>query len=1270
MLGVLVVILAATATVVDKWASLRWLWLALIVAGMLVGAPAALLASPWWQDRQATRRAQEAEAAARARQRARDRRDHFDPRGRGVLPFGGRQGWYFTGRVRALRELAGWLAAAPDGQPAIRVVTGAPGSGKSAVLGRLVLLADPDRRQAALKADAALDPASLPPEGSIEASVHARGRTPLEVVGAIAAAVGGQAASVEDLLHALRARTDPAVVVVDAVDEASGAEELAEVLVRLAQTGGMRLLVGARRHLVDRLVAPEQALDLDDPAYVDAEDMTGYVRRCLLLEGDPQAPTPYRDRPELAGQIAQAVAAQAGGSFLVAQLVSLALVDSRRVVEVAEPGWAEQFPREVGTAMRAYLDGFGADRASVRDLLVPLAFAEGDGLTDEAVWAALASEFGTARYQPHDVRWLLADTSAPNLLQPTRGHGGSTSWRLFHTALAEYLREHETRLPGQEVQRRITQVLIDQVRSIQPRADRQGPDWLAASPYVRTHLATHAAKAGQLDGLVEDVRFLVAADSDRLLAALRAVRTPAGLRGRRVYRSAVHQLRGRPPADGACYLELHARQLGKDDFADRVAHAGLDRPWSVRWAHCNSSLAARIFGRLGGEVQSIAVGSLGGRPVVLAGGEDNIIGGLGWMRAWDLERGTPVGQPIDDLDSKALSVAVGQIGNRAMAIAAGIGLSAGSSTTQRWTRYGWVEAWDLEHGTLLSRLVDGLEDVEELAVGLFGERAVVVAAGDGARRAQWVRAWDVQTDLPIGQPIICPAGQVHSLVVTELDGRPIVAAGGSTEHVGWVRAWDLLSGTPAGGVIDDLGGDVRAVAVGEPDGRAVIIAGGDTLGSNVWMRAWDLDSTTPITQPAIRLQGSVTALAVATLDGQPAVVAGSHIGEIWVWPLEPGGPADETAIRLEGGVNALAVTTLDNQPVVVVGMQDATVRAWTLERGPHASRPNDDLGEVHAVTIGMVAGHQVVAAGGSNHFYSNWVRAWELEQNAPLGPAVPGPEGWIGSVGVGVVGARPTIGAAGGFAEIADETRFINTVGTWDLERGTPTGQPIDGLHLSKVRVMVLSTLAGNRLVLATATKDEASSTTQVSVWDLERGTPIGQPIHDLNSDINTMTVGELDGRSIIAVAGGAFGQNGWAQVRDLEHGRLAGKAAIASERPIERVALAELDGGAVLVAVGGGAFRTDDGWVQSWDIEQGTPVGQAIEGLEGEVRSVAVSSLGGRPVAIAGTSDGFIYVCDLAEGTVRRVIDVYSRVNSVAFGPQGTFATGTAMGLAVLRLM
>jgi hypothetical protein len=237
-LSVVVLVLAAAATIVDKRESLRWLWVVLIVAGALVGVPATVLASPWWQNRQETRRSHAELTARRVQQRTHDQRDHFEPRGRGVLPFGRRQGWYFTGRVRALQELASWLAAPPNTHAMVRVVTGAPGSGKSAVLGRLVLLADRTQRQAAVQVDPELDPVTLPPEGGIELSVHARGRTTEQVIEAFATMVGLEAASIEDLLDVLQRREQPLTVVVDAVDEANGAEELAGVLARLVQTEG------------------------------------------------------------------------------------------------------------------------------------------------------------------------------------------------------------------------------------------------------------------------------------------------------------------------------------------------------------------------------------------------------------------------------------------------------------------------------------------------------------------------------------------------------------------------------------------------------------------------------------------------------------------------------------------------------------------------------------------------------------------------------------------------------------------------------------------------------------------------------------------------------------------------------------------------------------------------------------------------------------------------------------------------------------------------
>lgn len=78
------------------------------------------------------------ETRARLARRADELEIHWAVKGRGV-EVAAAAGWYFTGRTTALRDLTGWISQPAD-DPRMRVVTGDPGSGKSAVLGRLVLL--------------------------------------------------------------------------------------------------------------------------------------------------------------------------------------------------------------------------------------------------------------------------------------------------------------------------------------------------------------------------------------------------------------------------------------------------------------------------------------------------------------------------------------------------------------------------------------------------------------------------------------------------------------------------------------------------------------------------------------------------------------------------------------------------------------------------------------------------------------------------------------------------------------------------------------------------------------------------------------------------------------------------------------------------------------------------------------------------------------------------------------------------------------------------
>src|SRR5262249_51495949 len=87
---------------------------------------------------------------------------------------------------------------------------------------------------------------------------------------------------------------------------------------------------------------------------------------------------------------------------LIAQLTARSLTHDTTVVDFASPTWRTSFPSRVGTAMDALFARF-SDAARVRDLLVPLAFAQGSGLPPGRLWAALAGALGTSAYAEQDV---------------------------------------------------------------------------------------------------------------------------------------------------------------------------------------------------------------------------------------------------------------------------------------------------------------------------------------------------------------------------------------------------------------------------------------------------------------------------------------------------------------------------------------------------------------------------------------------------------------------------------------------------------------------------------------------------------------------------------------------------------------------------------------------------------------------------------------------------------------------------------------------------
>src|SRR5688572_18532420 len=319
---------------------------------------------------------------------AEERAAHFDPRSRGVELMTD-HGDFFCGRRKALADVARWLTDAPTSGKML-VVTGGPGSGKSAIVSRVVAEGDPALRgRVARKSEGAKIPGV-----EVDLALHARRRSVGALVAQIAEKMGSRAKTGESLAADLRGKGTELRIVIDAIDEADAPAEVAsDLLCPLAEVESVRLVVGARRNVLPWVESRSVTLDLDADENFDAEDIQGYaMRRLLNTEGSP-----YRGRPDLAARVAQAVAQKAGRSFPVRGLSGRGLARAERAIDPAEPGWDAWLPTALDEALtldEAFENDFrrfGADEAKVRDLLLPLAFAEGRGLPQEGIWFRVAS---------------------------------------------------------------------------------------------------------------------------------------------------------------------------------------------------------------------------------------------------------------------------------------------------------------------------------------------------------------------------------------------------------------------------------------------------------------------------------------------------------------------------------------------------------------------------------------------------------------------------------------------------------------------------------------------------------------------------------------------------------------------------------------------------------------------------------------------------------------------------------------------------------------
>lgn len=207
----------------------------------------------------------------------------------------------FTGRQSQVDKVVGWVRARV---PGLHVVTGPPGTGKSAIVGRVVSLADPDERHTLEREPGWVGWGHADPgEGSIAAHVHARALTAERMANLLDDALigsrilpatpDGQSRNAALLVGQLQQSAEAAnwltpVIVVDGLDEARGEVYgiVDDLLLRLAPfvtvIVATREVTGpkGRPDLLDTLAPKGPGVDLGiDPHSLD--DLRMYLRRRL-----------------------------------------------------------------------------------------------------------------------------------------------------------------------------------------------------------------------------------------------------------------------------------------------------------------------------------------------------------------------------------------------------------------------------------------------------------------------------------------------------------------------------------------------------------------------------------------------------------------------------------------------------------------------------------------------------------------------------------------------------------------------------------------------------------------------------------------------------------------------------------------------------------------------------------------------------------------------------------------------------------------------------
>jgi len=376
--------------------------------------------------------------------------------------------WFFEGRDIDTRQLVRWLAQTPHG---MYVLTGDAGSGKSAMLGRLVTFSEPELLAGLLNASILTEaPAeALIADRPFDAVIHLTSMTFANTVQRVSEIAGVDpsgpegVSDIDALLAHLAVRTEPFTLLVDALDESLDPFPIAASLLRrLAAIDGVQVVVGTRRSLnegPDIARADDTHLITALGLRLDTENRAGY--QVSELKPDPEAIQRYAKRRLTHPQpgrgtlftdndaegIADQIAAR-DQPFLFARLATTELLaqpdlTSQQIETLLAGGHADIFSQA--------LDRFAAADHHTVPLLRALAYGLGRGFPQRfGLWATITEALHPGiEIREDDIKQTLATAGAYIVRDGQRipNNRSYTTFRLAHRTFAEHFNNEDNNAP-------------------------------------------------------------------------------------------------------------------------------------------------------------------------------------------------------------------------------------------------------------------------------------------------------------------------------------------------------------------------------------------------------------------------------------------------------------------------------------------------------------------------------------------------------------------------------------------------------------------------------------------------------------------------------------------------------------------------------------------------------------------------------------------------------------------------------------------------------